>query len=66
MTERILLTGDHPWAGHTAEVVEEGLVLAGSNCKKARLDNGQEVIVFPGQSRAITGLRQGGEATNAD
>ncbi len=49
---RVLLRGDHPWASHAGDVVERE-TSASSPMYKVRLDNGQEVIVWPAQMRVI-------------
>lgn len=53
---RVLLRGDHPWSGHTGEVLGDTSVM-NTNALKVRLDNGQEVLAFDDQWSRVTRVR---------
>ena len=51
---RVLLRGDHPWAGNSGTVIKE-TTAAGSPCLQVRIDHiAQEVMAFPGQWSRLT------------
>lgn len=53
--QRVLLTGDHPWAAHTGVFVrEEEIKMLGLIRPVVKLDNGQEFFVMrPDQWQAV-------------
>lgn len=45
--QRVLITGDHPWAGHTGEFIrEEFISVLRVTRPVVKLDNGQECFVM--------------------
>jgi hypothetical protein len=44
--DRVLITGSHPWAGHTGEFVRQENVQGFGIRPVVRLDSGQEIFVM--------------------
>jgi hypothetical protein len=54
--DRVLLSGDHPWAGHTGTVLQwETLSLLGHLVPKIQIDSGQQVFALrPDQIKKVS------------
>lgn len=46
MNERVLIVGNHPWAGHSGEIVEHGKTFLGKPLIHVQLDNGMKAGIL--------------------